>query len=52
MNDMNWWAEYGPYMAIAMAAGAFILLRLADRMVQSYRAPKNMCEWYPELERA
>lgn len=52
MNDMNWWAEYGPYMAIAMAAGAFILLRLADRMVQSYRAPKNMSEWYPELERA
>ena len=49
---MHVWLEYGPYLAILMGLGVFLLLKVGERMVRSATTPKTMSEWYPELERA
>ena len=48
----NFWMDYGPWLALLMGFGAFIVMRVGDRFAKALNTPKSMSEWYPVLEEA
>ena len=52
MSGANWWMDFGPYLAIMMGFGAFLVVKMGDRLIKAANTPKNMTEWYPVLEEA
>jgi hypothetical protein len=39
-------------MSLSLGIGAFIISKILDRMTQAQAVPREMVDWYPELERA
>ncbi|MCP4242334.1 MAG: hypothetical protein GY772_17405 [bacterium] len=52
MNGANWWVDFGPFLALAMGVGAFLVMKVGDKFMRAGRTPRSVGEWYPVLEEA